>query len=260
MKITACSVIKIGGKLLDHPEKIRAVCHRLAGWPQPFVVVHGGGKLAGELCRRLAIPERMVDGRRITDEQTLQVAVMTFAGWVNKSLVSALQREGVNACGLSGCDMQVVTARKRISPELDWGYVGDIESVKGEVLTALMAQRVVPVLSPITGGIDGVVLNTNADSVAAAVAEELAKTMPVELVYCFDKRGVLSDITKEDSVIPVLTRPMYEQGVREKQFVAGMLPKLANAFKSLDAGVRAVRLIHPGELGDPDAGTRICEK
>lgn len=253
------TVIKIGGKLIEDAATLDRFCDRMTKMPLPLVVVHGGGKMAGELCRRLHIPEQIIGGRRVTDEQTLEVAVMTYAGWVNKKLVSALQKRGINACGLSGCDMRVVTARKRITAAVDWGYVGDIESVNTAVLKMMFREGIVPVLSPITFGIDGVVLNTNADSVAAAVAEALSKDGVTDLIYCFDKKGVLADVADELSVIPRMNRKDYESCKKNGIFQAGMLPKLENAFESVSNGVRTVRLVHPDDLDDPLAGTLISE-
>ena len=253
-----CTVIKIGGKLVENPELLGRLCDRLVKVSPPFIVVHGGGTLAGELCRLLDIPEQMVGGRRVTDEETLRVAVMTYAGWVNKTVVSALQHRGINACGLSGCDMQVVTARKRPRTDRDWGYVGDIEAVNTAVLTMFLRQGIVPVLSPITYGIHGAVLNTNADSVASAVAEAMAKGGLVDLVFCMDKRGVMKDIGDEDSLISHLNREQYEQYKQEGVIHSGMLPKLENAFTSIARGVRSVRLVHPDELDDVGAGTTVA--
>lgn len=257
---TVCHLLKIGGRLVEEQALLENICGQLQSMPGPWVIVHGGGKRAGEICRMMDIPEQMINGRRVTDERVLEVAVMTYAGWVNKRVVSTLQRYGINACGVSGCDMQVVKARKRARTDVDWGYVGDVESVATGVLEMFLNQGVVPVLSPITYGGDGMLLNTNADSVAAAVAESLAGKYTVELIYCFDKKGVLSDVEDEESVIPVLTREMYEKYKDDGIFYAGMLPKLANAFGSIANGVSSVRLTHPDELGIPGAGTVIMEK
>lgn len=257
--MTEFTVLKIGGKVIGDPVATERLCDRISRIKGPCVVVHGGGNLAGELCRRLDIPARVVGGRRITDRETLEVAVMTYAGSVNKKLVAALQRRGVNACGLSGCDLRLITARKRVCDDLDWGWVGDIRWVNLPALLFLLREGIVPVISPVTWGEEGELLNTNADSVATAVAKTLATVGVVDLVFCFDRPGLLRDSGDDTSVIPVLTREMYERERSSGVFHSGMLPKLESAFRALESGVRTVRLALPDDLCHPDRGTVIRE-
>ena len=166
-----CKIIKIGGVLIEDDELLNRLCRKLSSIASPFVIVHGGGTFAGRLAGRLGIPASMIDGRRVTDRETLEVTVMVYAGWVNKTLVSRLQALGVNACGLSGCDLNLVRADKRVRESVDWGYVGDIRQVHLGALELLLQSGVVPVISPITHNGEGVLLNSNADGIAAAVAE-----------------------------------------------------------------------------------------
>ena len=165
-----CKVIKIGGALIEDAGLLSRLCRKFASMTSPFVIVHGGGTFAGQLAERLGIPRKMIDGRRVTDRETLEVTVMVYAGWVNKTLVARLQALGVNACGLSGCDLNLVQADRREGQSIDWGYVGDVRLVRMGTLELLLQARVVPVISPITHDGKGVLLNSNADGIAAAVA------------------------------------------------------------------------------------------
>ena len=247
-------VIKIGGKLIEDDAVLSCLCDELSACYPHCVLVHGGGSMAGQLSSRLGIEIRMQEGRRITDRETLDVTVMAYAGLANKKIVAALQARGVNACGLSGCDMGIVRSHKREVKEIDWGFVGDIDSVNGEVLGDLLDRKVMPVLSPITFDSTGQLLNTNADSVAGVVAIALSRRYEIELVFCFDKPGVLLDVNDNDSVIPKLDAAAYQHYLRQGLIHSGMIPKLENAFKTIAAGVKSVRLTDPCHL---DGGTRI---
>lgn len=251
------SVIKIGGALLENEEQLERLCRKLAAIKTPFVLVHGGGVFAGQLAKQLSIPCRMIDGRRVTDTNMLRVTVMVYAGWVNKTLVARLQAMRVNACGLSGCDMDMVRAEQRMQEGVEWGHVGDVVGVNVEMLEALLERNIVPVLSPITCDGQGELLNSNADGIAAAVAKALARLGESELIYCFDKRGVLADVNDDRTVIHNLTPMMYNTLRRENLIHAGMIPKLDYAFETIRSGVKSVRLLYPDELDNPGAGTRI---
>lgn len=247
-------VIKIGGKLIEHEQLLGELCDRLSAYYPHCILVHGGGSKAGELAARLGVGVKMYEGRRITDLKTLEITVMAYAGWANKRVVAALQARQMNACGLSGCDMGIVEAHRREIRDIDWGFVGDIDKVKGEQLRNLLNQKIMPVISPITFEQSGQLLNTNADSVAAAVAIALSQKEKVELVFCLDKSGVLKDIKDETSAVPFLDRTLYEE-YRSQGFIhSGMLPKLENAFKTLEAGVATVRITCPSRL---EGGTQI---
>lgn len=241
-------VIKIGGKLIENEAVLAGLCDKLMKLYPDCVLVHGGGSLAGQLASRLGIETKMHDGRRITDRETLDVTIMAYAGLANKKVVAALQARGVDACGLSGCDMGIVVSHKREVKEIDWGYVGDIDRVKAENLAYLLDKKIMPVVSPITFDLSGQLLNTNADSVASAVAIALSRLYEVELVFCFDKPGVLTDIDDESSVISSVNRTQYQEYVTQGVIHSGMMPKLENAFKTIDAGVKSVRLTNPDHL------------
>lgn len=241
-------VIKIGGKLIENEAVLDELCDKLMDLYPDCVLVHGGGSLAGQLSARLGIETRMHDGRRITDRETLDVTIMAYAGLANKKVVAALQARGVNACGLSGCDMGIVVSHKREVKDIDWGFVGDIDRVKAENLAYLLDKKIMPVVSPITFDLSGQLLNTNADSVASAVAIALSRLYEVELVFCFDKPGVLTDVDDESSVIPSIDRIRYQEYATQGVIHSGMMPKLENAFKTIDAGVKSVRLTNPDNL------------
>lgn len=247
-------IIKIGGKLIEDNTILSCLCDELSACSSDCVLVHGGGSMARQLSSRLGIETRMHEGRRITDKETLEVTIMAYAGLANKRIVAALQAKGVNACGLSGCDMGVVRAHKREVKEMDWGFVGDIETVDTAALSVLIARKVMPVLSPITYDVSGQLLNTNADSVAGAVAIALSETYETELVFCFDKPGVLQDVNDLNSVIPEINEEQYQVYLEKGMIHSGMIPKLENAFKTVRAGVKSVRLTAPAHL---NGGTEI---
>lgn len=247
-------VIKIGGKLIEDDKVLGCLCDKLSVYYPHCVLVHGGGSMAGQLSSRLGMETKMHEGRRITDEATLEITVMTYAGLANKKIVSCLQSKKMVACGLSGCDMGVVVSHKRSNSGMDWGFVGDIDTVNEKMLALLLENGIMPVISPITCSPAGQLLNTNADSVASAVAIALSRRYETELVYCFDKPGVLKDAEDNSSVIPQMDRETYDVLRKEGYIHSGMLPKLENAFKTLESGVKKVRLTSPE---NPDGGTVI---
>lgn len=247
-------VIKIGGKLIENDIILSCLCDKLPACYPDCVLVHGGGSMAGQLSSCLGLETHMHEGRRITDRETLDVTVMAYAGLANKKIVAALQARGVNACGLSGCDMGIVRSHKREVKEIDWGFVGDIDGVDAGALGYLLDKKVMPVLSPITFAADGQLLNTNADSVAGAVAIALSRLYEVELVFCFDKPGVLLDVNDDRSVIAELDEAKYRAYLEKGLIHSGMMPKLENAFRTIAAGVKSVRLTSPERL---EGGTRV---
>lgn len=249
-------IIKIGGKLIENKDLLNSLCNELPKYYPNCVLVHGGGTLAGQLATKLGLEVKMHDGRRITDAETLKVTVMAYAGLANKTVVAELQKRGVNACGVSGCDMGIVKSHKRPVKDIDWGFVGDIDSVDCDMVSMLLEKGIMPVFSPITYSQDGELLNTNADSVANAVATALAERYDVELTFCFDKPGVLMDINDDSSAIPSINREQYAELKESGVIYSGMLPKLENAFKTIDSGVSAVRLTDPDHL---NGGTVIIK-
>ena len=241
-------VIKIGGKLIEDKNILSSLCDALASLGERFVLVHGGGVMGSHLAKELGVEVKMHEGRRITDAATLDITVMAYAGLANKRVVSALQARGVNACGLSGCDMAVVKSRRRAVKDIDWGFVGDVDKADGRVLAMLLDAGITPVVSPITMSEQGELLNTNADSVASAVAMGLASKYEVELVFTLDKAGVLLDVDDESSLIPTITPQLYKELRDEEKIHSGMIPKIDNAYKTIDAGVEKVRITSPDNL------------
>lgn len=241
-------VIKIGGKLIENVDVLASLCDHLASLDEAFVLVHGGGVMGSHLAEKLGVEVKMHEGRRITDAATLDIAVMAYAGLANKRVVAALQARGVNACGLSGCDMAVVKSHRRPVKDIDWGLVGDVDEVDADVLALLLDNGAIPVISPITFSPEGELLNTNADSVASAVAMGLARKYDVELVFTLDKAGVLLDVDDESSLISTITPALYAELRAAEKIHSGMIPKIDNAYKTIESGVGAVRITSPSNL------------
>jgi len=246
------TVVKCGGQVLDDDLLLEAFCRDFAALEGPKVLVHGGGALAGRFQKALGIEPVKYEGRRVTDEATLQVVTMVYAGWCNKRVVSLLQADGCNAVGLSGCDGSVITASKR-SPltlsdgrTVDFGWVGDVTpvSVKTGFLRLLLDQGMAPVLSAINHDGEGHLLNTNADTVAASVAAALGAS----LVTCFEQPGVLRDREDPASVIPIIDKETYATLKADGVVADGMIPKLDQAFDALAQGAREVRICHSSAL------------
>ncbi len=237
-------ILKIGGKLVDDSDKLDSVLEAVTGYTTPVIVVHGGGDQASRLSRKLGMEPRMVAGRRITDEPTLKVAVMVYAGSVNKKLVAGLQAKAINAIGLTGADGNLIRAHKRKCTEIDYGFAGDIapETQSNEVLNMLLKQGLVPVFCALTHDGHGQMLNTNADTIAAHLATRLANEYKVRLIYCLDKPGVLADPRHIDSVIDKLTESHFRKLKQNGNIAEGMIPKLDNAFNALRVGVWEVIL------------------
>ena len=236
------TVVKIGGNVIDDPAALKAFLGEFAAIEAPKILVHGGGKLATRMAERLELKVQMVDGRRITDKGTLDVVTMVYAGLVNKQIVAGLQAAGCNAIGLSGADGNAVTARRRAPQPIDYGFVGDIERVDSELLRRLLEGGLVPVFSAIMHDGRGTLLNCNADSVASAVALGAAAVAPTDLVFCFEKAGVLRDPDDEASVIPEITAASYAPLKADGTVSKGMIPKIENALKAVEQGVRSVTI------------------
>ena len=251
------TVVKIGGNIIDSPSELAAFVRDFARLEGRKVLVHGGGAVANEMLRGSGIEPQMIGGRRVTDEQTLRVVTMVYAGLINKSLVAALQADRCNAIGLSGADGGVILATRRPAEPVDYGCVGDISHVDGALLETLMDQGLVPVLCAITHDGHGGLLNTNADTIASAVAVALAAHNAVQSIYCFEKRGVLADPIDDASSLPTLSLTQYEAMKAAGSAKAGILPKLDNAFAALRGGVARVVIKHAADLPAEDAGTTL---
>lgn len=249
-------LIKVGGKIVEEPESLQALLMDFARIEGHKVLVHGGGRSATQVAARLGIESQMVNGRRITDLETLKVVTMVYAGLVNKNIVAGLQALDVNALGLTGADLNYMRSEKRPVGEVDYGYVGDVKEVHSEILANLIHQGVVPVLAPLTHDKKGNMLNTNADTIAGEAAKALAKHFDVTLMYCFEKEGVLMDAEDDNSVIPQITREIFANYVSSGIIQGGMIPKLENAYEAIDAGVKEV-IITKSEHIFKGGGTRV---
>lgn len=253
------TVIKIGGNVIDNQVSLDRFVGELAAMEGAKILIHGGGKLATRMAERLEIPVQMIDGRRITDKATLDVVTMVYAGLVNKQIVAALQAKGCNALGLSGADGNIVRAHRRAPEPIDYGFVGDIDAVESALLETLLQAGITPVFSAIMHDGKGSLLNCNADSVATAVALGAAAIAPTDLVFCFEKRGVLRNADDEESVIERISPASFATLKEEGTVKGGMLPKIENALKAVSAGVRSVRIKHADDLLT-EGGTTICNE
>ncbi|MBT8281505.1 MAG: acetylglutamate kinase [Muriicola sp.] len=234
------SVIKIGGNIIENSTELSRFLSSFSQLPGPKILVHGGGKKASSLSEKLGIKPTMVEGRRITDKQALEVAIMVYAGLVNKTIVSKLQALQCNALGLSGADAGVIKAIKRPVKSIDYGFAGDIVSIRTKSLLSFLETALVPVFCALTDDGQGQILNTNADTIASELAIALTTEYRTTLYYCFEKPGVLTDINDEASVISHINKQTYYSLLREKRIGEGMLPKMENCFHALDHSVHKV--------------------
>ena len=252
-------VVKIGGNVIDNEAALAQFVVDFAALEGPKILVHGGGKLATRLAEKLEIPTTMIDGRRVTDRQTLDVVTMVYAGLVNKHVVALLQAAGCNAIGLSGADANVVKATRRAAKPIDFGFVGDIavEGVDADFILSLTERGIVPVFCSIMHDGAGTLLNCNADSVASAVAVAVAQKAETELVFCFEKAGVMENIDDPNSVIPEIRPQSYKTLLADGVVNKGMIPKIDGAFRALESGVRVVTIKHSEALTNLSSGTKI---
>jgi len=241
-------IIKIGGNIIDDDGLLQDFLKKFAAITDKKILVHGGGKLATRLAAQLNIPQQMVEGRRITDAETLKIVTMVYAGLVNKSVVAALQSFQCNAIGVSGTDGDLIRSVKRGTEKLDFGFVGDVQKVNSRFLLTMINNGFTPVVAPITHDGQGVLLNTNADTIAQAIATSLTDHFDVNLVYSFEKKGVLLDVDNDESLIPVLDPVLYDKYRKDGKIFAGMIPKLDNAFSAIAAGVKKVIIGKAEEL------------
>ena len=257
------SIIKIGGNIIDDEPKLAAFLDAFAAVPGKKILVHGGGKLATKVAEGLGIKQQLVDGRRITDAETLKIVTMVYAGTINKNIVAQLQARRCDAIGLSGADGNAILAHKRTHATTDYGYVGDVDAVNTSLLISLLLLDKTLVFSPITHDGKGQLLNTNADTIAQELARGLSATFSISLVYSFEKSGVLLDAADDGSVIDRIG-PAYYQELKDKKLIfAGMIPKLDNAFAALRSGVEKVIIGRAEELSQlltGQAGTTIVHE
>jgi acetylglutamate kinase len=244
-------IIKIGGNVIDNSESLHHFLKDFTGLDGHKILVHGGGKVATQLQEELGIETKMVDGRRVTDIETLRVVTMVYGGLINKNIVAQLQQYGSNAIGLTGADGNFIRTKKRPVKTIDYGFVGDIDdqSIDPKSIGKLLDAGFTPVFCAITHNGEGQLLNTNADTIASALAVALSKLYETTLIYCFEKKGVLHDIDDEESVIREIDPEKYEELKKQQIIHSGMLPKLDNAFAAINCGVSAVVIGKSDDLG-----------
>lgn len=243
--------------MLENPASSSTFLEAFASIPGSKVLVHGGGRLADQYLGMLGLQPHMVNGRRVTDKDTLQVVTMVYGGLVNKQLVASLQSRKINAIGLTGADGGVILSKKRPVKDIDWGFVGDPVEVNAHLLAGLLGQGTVPVIAPLTHDGKGSLLNTNADTMATVVAVALAEHFDTTLTFAFDKAGVLTDVDDDNSVIPTMNKLDYERLKEAGNIHSGMIPKLDNAFEALEKGIKRIRIVGFGAISDTQAGTTL---
>ena len=252
-------IYKIGGGILDNPTELSLFLTDFSTIPGKKILVHGGGKEANQWLKKLNIEPIMIEGRRVTDSQTLEIVTQLYAGKLNKNIVAELQKYGLNCLGLSGADANAIQSKKRVVKTIDYGFVGDLNenSINTKFIQLLLNQNITPVFCAITHDGNGQLLNTNADTIASQMAKSMAKENEVELHFCFDKIGVLKDINDENSLIPKINLSLYKQLIDDKIIADGMLPKLENAFSVLQNGVKNIYLEHPRNI-KTNIKTTLC--
>ncbi len=252
------TIVKVGGKVVEEPELLNRLLDDFNTITGYKILVHGGGKAATDLASRLGVETRMVDGRRITDLETLEIVTMVYGGLINKRVVAGLQARNCNALGMTGADLDLIRARKRVVEEVDYGYAGDIENINTRELRLVLGENVVPVVAPLTHDGRGMMLNTNADTIASHLAIELSHYYKVLLFYCFEKRGVLSDPLDDNSVLGELSETDFLEYQEAGIISGGMIPKLYNGFKAIHNGVSEVLITNP-ENFYKGRGTRLVK-
>jgi acetylglutamate kinase len=243
-------VIKIGGNVIDDNASLQSFLENFASIKAKKILVHGGGKIATKIGEQLGIASNYVNGRRITDEATIDLVTMVYGGLVNKKIVAKLQSLDCDAIGLTGADANIIPAVKRPVKDIDYGFVGDVvkEKIAVNNLEALLANNFTLVIAPLTHDGNGQMLNTNADTVASSLAVALSASYDVRLIYCFEKKGVLENIADEDSVITLITKEKYQQLLAENKLFDGILPKIDNAFAAINSGVKEVLIGDANDL------------
>lgn len=254
---TRLSIVKIGGGIINDESALDEFLKSFSAIEPPKLLVHGGGKLATELSNELGHEVQLINGRRVTTDEGLKVATMVYSGLINTSICAKLAKFKCTAIGLSGADADVIVSTKRASKPIDYGFAGDIQSVNGPVLHRFLQSELCPVVCSVTHDGKGQLLNTNADTIAAEVSIALSEFYEVDLIYCFDKDGVLRDPDDVSSVIDIIDFLDYETLKEEKLINEGMLPKLHNCFHALSSGVHNVRIANAKSLQSESQGTKL---
>ena len=244
----ALKIVKIGGQILDDPQKLDKVINAFAKLKSPKILVHGGGREATEYSKKIGIEPEIIDGRRITDAESLKIVQMVYAGLINKNIVARLQALNCSAIGLSGADANCILAKKRKVKNVDYGFVGDVVQVNTSVLIKILNCGLTPVFCALTHDRKGQILNTNADTIATELSIAFSPIFAVDLLFCFEQNGVLSEPGNQNSLITNLSLPMYQRLKNEGKITAGMIPKLDNAFRAVTAGVRNIYIAHFDEI------------
>ena len=252
------TIVKVGGKIVETPDTLNRLLQDFSTLEGNKILVHGGGRTATQMATQLGIETHMIEGRRVTDEDMLKVVTMVYGGLVNKNLVAQLQSRGINALGLTGADMNIILSHKRpLKNGIDYGFVGDVDQVNTTQLEQLLTMGITPILAPLTHDGKGRMLNTNADTIAAETAKALAERFDVTLVYCFEHAGVLTNPDDENSVIPSISHESFETLKADGIVSGGMLPKIENSLKAVDAGVKRVIITRADRIGSLE-GTVIA--
>ncbi|MBD3617427.1 MAG: acetylglutamate kinase [Gracilimonas sp.] len=251
--MSSVKVVKIGGKIIDDDQILDAFLKDFVSIKEPKILVHGGGAIASKIGKKLGITPNMIEGRRITDEKSLEVITMVYGGLVNKKIVAKLQAFGKNAVGLSGADLNIIPAKKRNPKPVDFGWVGDIDQVNSKWLLNFLNQDITPVLAPLTHDGKGNMLNTNADSIASAASAELAKTNETELIFCFEKPGVMNKEKLITEINLLLYRHLRDIGL----ITDGMIPKIDLGFQALKNGVKTVSIRSFKSVSKITSGTQL---
>ncbi|RNI40029.1 acetylglutamate kinase [Hanamia caeni] len=255
-------VIKIGGNVIDDANKLSSFLKDFSKIPDKRILVHGGGKIATSIGNKLGIVSKYIDGRRITDDETIDLVTMVYGGLVNKKIVAKLQSFNCNAIGITGADANLIPAKKREVTEIDYGWAGDIESDKINPGTwkLFLENDLTPVVAPLTHDTKGKILNTNADTIASSIAVRLSDDFEVRLIFCFEKNGVLSDVNDENSVIANINPEKFASLKKTNKLFAGMLPKIDNSFDAINKGVKEVIIGNSSQISsliNGSGGTKL---
>ena len=254
MKSSVLHVIKIGGNIVDHPTLLAQFLTDFSAIDAPKILVHGGGKIATQFSEKMGIVPQLIDGRRITDAETLKIVTMVYGGLINKQIVAGLQARKCNAIGLTGADANIILSKKRQHPSIDFGFVGDVEQVNAGMLQHFISAGLSPIIAPLTHDGEGNILNTNADTVASTIAVAMSKIMEVKFFYCFEKKGLLLDINDNNSVLKHVQLKEIESLKNDGTIVTGMIPKVDNISNAIQAGVAQVVLCHAEDMASIIAG------